>query len=280
MELNVGVLPVDIVERSGNVTRVVMTQKKPEFGPTFEHAEVARVFGLAVDDLDTRFAPQVVSTGTPQLMVLAKSLDVRWGKPRQAGSTTVTPVELRSDGGLWLSAHLWGIPAKGKHPATIYLAEKQRRADTRVRPYENAACRRLASAGAIVLDLDPRGMGPYAEIYDRFVPLIDGGLTYDAFLLGRTLLGMRVADVVRGLEFLLNVAGDDAAGVGGGVLALAPGRARNGKHRAGQCCEEGEPGHWVPPFPGRGASGALGFGLALKCTSSAILGQSGCCRLG
>ena len=76
MELNVGVLPVEIVERSGHVTRVVMTQKKPEFGRTFEHAEVARVFGLAVDDLDARFAPQVVSTGTPQLMVLAQSLDV------------------------------------------------------------------------------------------------------------------------------------------------------------------------------------------------------------
>jgi trans-2,3-dihydro-3-hydroxyanthranilate isomerase len=76
MELNVGVLPVEIVKRSGNVTRVVMTQKKPEFGRTFTHAEVASVFGLAEDDLDTRVAPQVVSTGTPQLMVLAKSLDV------------------------------------------------------------------------------------------------------------------------------------------------------------------------------------------------------------
>jgi trans-2,3-dihydro-3-hydroxyanthranilate isomerase len=53
-----------------------MTQKKPEFGQTFEHAEVTRVFGLSVDDLDTRFAPQVVSTGTPQLMALVRSLDV------------------------------------------------------------------------------------------------------------------------------------------------------------------------------------------------------------
>jgi trans-2,3-dihydro-3-hydroxyanthranilate isomerase len=58
------------------VTRVVMTQKKPEFGCTFTHAEVAKVFGLSVDDLDTRFPPQIVSTGTPQLMALVKSLDV------------------------------------------------------------------------------------------------------------------------------------------------------------------------------------------------------------
>jgi len=76
MELNVGVLPVEIVSREGNVTHVVMTQKKPEFGRTFEHSEVAPIFGLSVDDLDTRFQPQIVSTGTPQLMVLVKSLDV------------------------------------------------------------------------------------------------------------------------------------------------------------------------------------------------------------
>jgi len=75
MELNVGVLPVEIVAREGNVTRVVMTQKKPEFGRTFENAEVASVFGLSVDDLDSRYPPQVVSTGTPQLMALARSLD-------------------------------------------------------------------------------------------------------------------------------------------------------------------------------------------------------------
>ena len=76
MELNVGVLPVEIVGREGAVTHVVMTQKKPEFGRTFAHGEVAPIFGLSVDDLDTRFPSQVVSTGTPQLMVLAKSLDV------------------------------------------------------------------------------------------------------------------------------------------------------------------------------------------------------------
>jgi trans-2,3-dihydro-3-hydroxyanthranilate isomerase len=76
MELNVGVLPVEIVGREGNVTRVVMTQKKPTFGRTFEHGQVASVFGLSVDDLDPRFPPQVVSTGTPQLMTLVKSLDV------------------------------------------------------------------------------------------------------------------------------------------------------------------------------------------------------------
>lgn len=68
-------LPVEIVGREGNVTHVVMTQKKPEFGRTFTHAEVAPIFGLSVDDLDTRYLPEVVSTGTPQLMVMVRSLD-------------------------------------------------------------------------------------------------------------------------------------------------------------------------------------------------------------
>ena len=81
MELNVGVLPVEVVGynaagREGNVTHVVMTQKKPAFGRTFEHAQVAAVFGLSTDDLDPRFPPQVVSTGTPQLITLVKSLNV------------------------------------------------------------------------------------------------------------------------------------------------------------------------------------------------------------
>jgi trans-2,3-dihydro-3-hydroxyanthranilate isomerase len=76
MELNVGVLPVEIAGREGNVTRVVMTQKKPVFGRVFTQAEIAPVFGLAVDDLDARCQPQIVSTGTPQLMALVTSLDV------------------------------------------------------------------------------------------------------------------------------------------------------------------------------------------------------------
>lgn len=76
MELAVGVLPVEIISREGDITRVVMTQKKPAFGRTFEQGEIAPVFGLSVNDLDPRYPPQVVSTGTPQLMALVKSLDV------------------------------------------------------------------------------------------------------------------------------------------------------------------------------------------------------------
>jgi trans-2,3-dihydro-3-hydroxyanthranilate isomerase len=102
IELNVGVLPVEITGREGNVTHVVMTQKKPEFGRTFEHSEVAPVFGLSVDDLDARFPPQVVSTGTPQLMTLVKSLDVL--KRIRADAHALEELCRRSE---FFSAHLF-----------------------------------------------------------------------------------------------------------------------------------------------------------------------------
>jgi trans-2,3-dihydro-3-hydroxyanthranilate isomerase len=113
MELNVGVLPVEIVGREGNVTRVVMTQKKPEFGRTFDHAQVAAVFGLATDDLDTCFPPQVVSTGTPQLMTLVKSLDVL--KRIQVDAHALQ--EFSKQGGFF-SAHLFCLGGIGPNADT------------------------------------------------------------------------------------------------------------------------------------------------------------------
>jgi trans-2,3-dihydro-3-hydroxyanthranilate isomerase len=113
MELNVGVLPVEIVGREGNVTRVVMTQKKPVFGRTFDHAQVASVFGLTLDDLDTRFPPQMVSTGTPQLMVLVKSLDVL----RRVRADAYALAEF-SQRGEFFSAHLFCLGGLGPNADT------------------------------------------------------------------------------------------------------------------------------------------------------------------
>jgi len=121
MELNVGVLPVEIVGREGNVTRVVMTQKKPSFGRAFEHAQVAAVFGLSADDLDTRYPPQVVSTGTSQLMVLVKSLDVL--RRIHADPYALEEFSRRSE---FFSAHLFclgGIGPKADTHARHYAPE-------------------------------------------------------------------------------------------------------------------------------------------------------------
>jgi trans-2,3-dihydro-3-hydroxyanthranilate isomerase len=59
--LNVGPIPVKFAAKGlfGE-----MTQRNPEFGEELDRAMVARLTGLAEDDLDPRLPPRIVSTGT------------------------------------------------------------------------------------------------------------------------------------------------------------------------------------------------------------------------
>jgi trans-2,3-dihydro-3-hydroxyanthranilate isomerase len=70
MALNVGAVPVRF-EPTGLFGE--MTQRDPEFGAELDAAEVARLTGLAMDDLDPALPPQVVSTGTAFAIVALKS---------------------------------------------------------------------------------------------------------------------------------------------------------------------------------------------------------------
>ena len=65
LEFKVGVLPVELFVQGERVQRIVMTQKKPTFGPTFSREEVCRCFNLTPSDLRAECLPQVVSTGLP-----------------------------------------------------------------------------------------------------------------------------------------------------------------------------------------------------------------------
>ena len=69
--------PISIAyERPGSgLPRVVMTQRRPEFRQVLDGAATARIFGLQPSDLRTDAPVQVVSTGTPQLMIPIASLD-------------------------------------------------------------------------------------------------------------------------------------------------------------------------------------------------------------
>jgi trans-2,3-dihydro-3-hydroxyanthranilate isomerase len=69
---NVGPIPVRF---NGDDLYGEMTQRDPEFGSDLDPAEVARLCGLAADDLDPRAAPQVVSTGTAFAIVLVRSVE-------------------------------------------------------------------------------------------------------------------------------------------------------------------------------------------------------------
>ena len=70
LALNVGAVPVRF-EADGLFGE--MTQRDPEFGAELDAKEVARLIGLAEEDLDAALPPQVVSTGTAFAIVALKS---------------------------------------------------------------------------------------------------------------------------------------------------------------------------------------------------------------
>jgi trans-2,3-dihydro-3-hydroxyanthranilate isomerase len=71
LALNVGAVPVHFEQDSFGE----MTQPDPEFGAELDPTEVARLTGLALDDLDPSLPPQVVSTGNPFAIVALRSAE-------------------------------------------------------------------------------------------------------------------------------------------------------------------------------------------------------------
>ncbi|MDX1530256.1 MAG: PhzF family phenazine biosynthesis protein [Rhodothermales bacterium] len=75
LEMPAGVIPVTITASNGAVETVVMDQVAPEFGAVLNTEEVLPLFGLDPAEMLPGAAPQVVSTGTPQLMVPLRARD-------------------------------------------------------------------------------------------------------------------------------------------------------------------------------------------------------------
>ena len=77
-EVGIGVLPVDIEFKDGAPVQVVMTQGKfeiqDEVDDAHEQAEIARVLGVGLEDLDETLPIQIVSTGLSFLAVPIRSL--------------------------------------------------------------------------------------------------------------------------------------------------------------------------------------------------------------
>ncbi|MBD2459954.1 PhzF family phenazine biosynthesis protein [Oscillatoria sp. FACHB-1407] len=76
LELQVGVIPIEVFARDGKVERIVMTQKQPQFLATYSPEEVMPAFGLTAEDTLPNAPIQTVSTGTPQLMIPVRDLMV------------------------------------------------------------------------------------------------------------------------------------------------------------------------------------------------------------
>lgn len=76
LALTEGPITVKTMPQADGTTVVTMRQRKPVFGATHDPHIVAPLFGLAPTDLLPDVPIQTVSTGTPQLMVPVRSLDV------------------------------------------------------------------------------------------------------------------------------------------------------------------------------------------------------------
>ncbi len=75
LELTAGIIQVDILSQGGNVEMIVMAQKKPEFLSVLDAKRVLPVFGLEAGDALPGAPFQIVSTGTPQLMIPLRNLE-------------------------------------------------------------------------------------------------------------------------------------------------------------------------------------------------------------
>ena len=73
LEEKVGTIPVTLEKRADGLF-VEMTQNEPVFGAKADPKMIADAQGIAVDEIDSRYAPQMVSTGSNFLIVPLKSV--------------------------------------------------------------------------------------------------------------------------------------------------------------------------------------------------------------
>ena len=78
LEMNVGPVPVEFQAGGGRLYGE-MVQPEPVFGEVHEPAVIAKLTGLRVNDIDTRYPIQNVSTGRPNLIVLVKTREALAG---------------------------------------------------------------------------------------------------------------------------------------------------------------------------------------------------------
>lgn len=74
LNLQVGPIPVTVIYQDQVPDVLWMRQNPPVFGQTVDAAAIAPALGLEIDDFDTRYPIQEVSTGVPFLIVPLKNL--------------------------------------------------------------------------------------------------------------------------------------------------------------------------------------------------------------
>jgi len=77
-ELEIGVLPLELICEAGQVKKVIMTQGEPALGAEVKNVEpLANALGVRVKDVGSKgLVPQIAATGIPSLQVPLRSIDV------------------------------------------------------------------------------------------------------------------------------------------------------------------------------------------------------------
>src|SRR2546425_291365 len=101
-ELEIGVLPLELICEAGQVKKVIMTQGEPSLGTEVKNVEpLASALGVRAKDLGPKgLVPQIAATGTQSLQVPFRSLDEtepggtesrspRSGEPVPPGSVSI-----------------------------------------------------------------------------------------------------------------------------------------------------------------------------------------------
>jgi cephalosporin-C deacetylase-like acetyl esterase len=140
----------------------------------------------------------------------------------QRSGYRIEKLTYESEPGILIPALLY-IPegATSQRPAILYADGEGKKASA-------GEAERLAQKGFIVLSPDLRGIGetrPALDPYDDFFRYFgDYESAETAILLGKTLAGMRAADIERGINLLMarsDVDGFNLAGIGKGSAAVA-----------------------------------------------------------
>jgi trans-2,3-dihydro-3-hydroxyanthranilate isomerase len=109
--MRVGLIQVEIFSEEDVPQLIVMTQQKPKFLQIYEPIDVMHAFGLWDDDVLPDYPIQTVSTGTPQLMIPVRDMEVLTRIQMDIGAYS----ELRNQGDFF-SPHLFclqGISGEG-----------------------------------------------------------------------------------------------------------------------------------------------------------------------
>ena len=129
LNLKVGQIPVVFKREKRNEETLWMKQIRPTFGKTLDAAKVSAMLNLSVQEIDSRYPIQEVSTGLPFVIVPLKTLDavkrvridkdehLKLAKETQAEILVFSPETYRKENNLNVRVFvdLYGIP---EDPAT------------------------------------------------------------------------------------------------------------------------------------------------------------------